>query len=110
MFKDDNILYDGKIFKNFSRVNRYQKKDNIKRIIYKCINYRKNEYFRKDINSKSFCNATIVYIEPNQKIKTGYFYEKDHSKDCYELYSSNIKIEVKKIKTKKSLLNYAKIY
>ena len=63
-----------------------------------------------DMNSKSFCNATIVYIEPNQNIKSGYFLEKYHSKDCYELYSSNIKIEVKKIKTKTSLLNYAKIY
>ena len=105
-FKDDNILYDGKIFKNFSRVNRYQKKDNIKRIIYKCINYRKNEYFRKDINSKSFCNATIVYIEPNQNIKSGYFLEKDHSKECYELYSSNIKIEVKKNKDKEEFIKF----
>ena len=47
MIKDDNILYAVKIFKNFSRVNRYQKKDNIKRIIYKCINYRKMNILEK---------------------------------------------------------------
>ena len=55
------------------------------------------------MNSKSFCNATIVYIEQNQNIKSGYFLEKDHSKDYYELYSSNIKIEVKKNKDKEEI-------
>ena len=97
---EDSFLYDGKIFKNYKRLNNYQKKDNIKRIIYKCINNRKNENFKKGTKNKSFCNATIIYIEPNKKVKSGYFLKKDHSSECKEL-DKNIKISKKENYKKK---------
>ena len=49
-------------FKKFSRYNKYKTKDNLNRIIYKCINTRKNEKLRIETKQKSFCNATIECI------------------------------------------------
>ena len=96
----DTFMYNGKIFKKYKRLNRYKRKNNIKRIIYKCTNNRKDENLRKGKKNKSFCNATIIYIEPNQNIKSGYFLEKEHSQEYLEL-DNYIKIEKKQTTKKK---------
>ena len=79
---EDSIIFNGKEFKYFDKVNNYKPKDNISRIVYKCINYRKFEKFRIGIKNSTFCNATIIYILPNQNKKSGYFFKKDHSEEC----------------------------
>ena len=68
----DSIIFDGKEYRSYSRYNYYNNKRKINKIIYKCINIRKDEKFRKDTNQNAFCNATIEYIEPGQNIKSGY--------------------------------------
>ena len=55
------LLFDGRLFKKYNRENKYKNKKNIKRIVYKCSHYRKNEKIKKDIKTKSFCLATIIY-------------------------------------------------
>ena len=71
-------------------------KEKIIYVIYKCKNYRRNEYINKNISNKNFCNATIIYIPKNQNIKSGYFIKQDHSEACYDLYINNIKKNTKK--------------
>ena len=82
---NESIIFDNKEFKIYNRANKYQKKDEIKRIIYKCKNHRKDEKIRSEMGLKSFCNATIEYIIPNQKIKSSYILTKDHSLECNNL-------------------------
>ena len=79
-------MFDGKIFKRYNRENKYKPKNKIKRIIYKYIKYRRNEFIKREINTKSFCNSTIIYIFPNQNKKSGYFLKKKHSLECEESY------------------------
>ena len=62
---DDTIIFNGKSFKKYDKVNKYKTKDNISRIVYKCNNYRKFEKFRIGIKNSTFCNATIIFILPN---------------------------------------------
>ena len=66
---EDTILFNGKVSKKYNRANSYQTKDNIIRIIYKFINYRKYEKFRIGISNKTYYNATIIYTLPNQNKK-----------------------------------------
>ena len=70
---EDNIIFNGKAFKKYDKVNKYKTKDNISRIVYKCINYRKFEKFRTGIKNSTFCNATIIFILPNQNKKVDIF-------------------------------------
>ena len=80
--KDDNtLIFNGKEYKNYSRINKYNKKRKIKKIIYKCINLRKDERIRISSNLPLFCNSTIEYIEPEQNVKSGYFLKIAHKKD-----------------------------
>ena len=51
----DTILYQGKQFKNFVIVNKYNDKRKIKKIIYKCQYLRKDEKLRKETNQPPFC-------------------------------------------------------
>ena len=67
----DTILYQGKQFKNFAIVNKYNEKRKIKKIIYKCQYLRKDEKLRKETNQPTFCQATIEYILPGQNVKSG---------------------------------------
>ena len=80
-----SIIFDGKEYRRYSRYNYYNNKRKINKIIYKCINIRKDQKFRKDTNQNAFCNSTIEYIEPGQHIKSGYFIKSMHSESCLEL-------------------------
>lgn len=42
------IMFNCKVFKNYSRIKRYNNKRKIKKIIYKCINIRKEEKLRNE--------------------------------------------------------------
>ena len=86
---EDTIIFNGKIFKRYEKANKYKTKDNLIRVIYKCNNYRKYEKFRSGIKHNTFCNATIVYILPNQKKKSGYIFKRDHSDECNNLSKDN---------------------
>ena len=68
---NDSFIFDGKMFKYYNRENIYKRKDKIKRKIYKCIHYRKNQKIQKELKTNKFCNATIIYIEPNQTKNEG---------------------------------------
>ena len=81
----NTFIFNGKEFKKYARYNKYNKKSNIKRSIYKCINNWKDNNLRKSTNKTTLCNATIEYIAPNQNIKSGYFLKKDHTEECYDL-------------------------
>ena len=72
----NTILYQGKQFKNFSAINKYNNKRKIKKIIYKCQYLRKDEKLRKETNQPPFCQATIEYIEPGHNVKSGYFFKR----------------------------------
>ena len=78
-YDNDTILFDNKEFKNFSRLNNYKINNNFEKIIYKCINYRKEKNSINQLNLKIFCITTIIYILPGQKkkeniiLKTRYF-------------------------------------
>ena len=86
------IIFNGKEFKMDKRSTEYERKDKIKRIIYKCVNCRKEESFRQKSKQTPFCHATIEYIEPNQRVKSGYFLKKEHSVECNNI---SIKINIK---------------
>ena len=60
------IKFDGRDFIYYPRINKYNDKRKIKKVIYKCKNLRKDEKIRKEINQKNFCDATLEYIEPGQ--------------------------------------------
>ena len=83
---DDSFIFDGKIFKKSNNYSKYTKKNNIKRDIYKCKYNRHEEKFRKEMKLKSFCNATIEYVYPNQNTKSGYFLKEDHSQECEKAF------------------------
>lgn len=90
--KNDSIFFEGKEFKKYSRYNIYNSKRKIKKIIYKCINNRKDDRIRRATNQPTFCNATIEYIEPGQNIKSGFFIKSFHSEECIEMdYIKSIK-------------------
>ena len=86
---EESIIFNGKIFKRYEKANKYKTKDKIKRVIYKCINYRKYEKFRSGIKHNTFCNATIIYIMPNQKKKSGYLFKREHSEECNNIFLGN---------------------
>ena len=91
---DLTIIFNRKLFKKNNRISNYKTKDNIKRIIYKCCNNRKEEDFRLKIKIKnSFCNATILYIYPNQHKKSGYFLIKEHSSEFLNINKNTKKTE-----------------
>jgi len=96
---DDTFQYKGKIFRKYNRLNKYQKKDNIKRTIYKCILNRHSEKLRAALNKKCFCNATIEYIQPDQNIKSGFFFKIDHSEECYNFSDNYIGKKFRKVGT-----------
>ena len=91
-------------FKKFSRYNKYKTKDNLNRIIYKCINTRKNEKLRIETKQKSFCNATIECIINPLDQKNQYRLIKEHSEECENL------IIKKDINTEKNLKNSREEY
>ena len=95
--ENESIFFDGKEFKKYSRYNIYNSKRKIKKVIYKCINIRKDDRIRRSNGQPSFCNATIEYIEPEQNVKTGYFMKTLHSEECIEL---DYKKSFDKIKSK----------
>ena len=104
IISEDTIVFNGKEFKNSVRINRYNEKRKVKKIIYKCIYMRKDEKLRNETGQKQFCNATIEYIEPGQNVKSGYFLKKVHSLKCDDLYNQKkIKIENQQKKSKKEL-------
>ena len=84
---EDNITFDGKIFK------RMKNKNNINdEIIYKCIYNRKDEQNRQKLHLGTFCNATLkakLGVRLNTK---GYIISitKNHSNECLSLMKSNI--------------------
>ena len=83
------IKYDGKQFNE----DRHKTSDYPKTVNYRCINYRKYEKTRKS----PFCNALLKRKEDKN---THYFkLEKDHSKECKELFTNNLKIETNLIGT-----------
>ena len=120
IFSKDLIIFDGKEYKNFPSANKYNNKRKIKKIIYKCKYWRKDEKLRSELNQKPFCEATIEYIEPQQKLKSGYFFKKDHSLECDIFYGkekSIIKNELKKKEDKElfiekchNIMNSSNIY
>ena len=104
LFQNENLLFNGKLFKINRKTTNYKRKDNIKRIIFKCCNNRKDEALRESINKKSFCNATIEYIYPEQNIKSGYFLKHPHSIECNDIYDNKPKIVDKKSKDKEKFI------
>ena len=93
---NDSIIFEGKEFRSYSRYNIYNSKRKIKKTIFKCINIRRDEQFRRDTNQTVFCNATIEYIEPGQNIKSGYFIKSIHSDSCLSLDFKKVKEEKNK--------------
>ena len=64
-------------------LQRYQgKKKNQTKLIYKCINLRKDEHLRQK-HLKRFCDATIIY----DIMHNNYTMTVDHSIECYNLYN-----------------------
>ena len=106
---EENIVFNGKTFTINKKNTKYIKKNNIKRIVYKCIYQRHDEKIRQELHTKAFCDATIEYIYPGQNTKSGYFLSKDHSNECqnkYLTYSrTEAKIEFKKEKFEDLCLN-----
>ena len=100
------IIFNGKEFKLDKRSTNYEKKDKIKRLVYKCVNSRKEEQFRQKSKQPDFCSATLEYIEPNQHVKSGYFLKKDHSMECNNISSI---INIKKINTDNDKENFASL-
>ena len=92
---DNSFIFNGKKFKKDKRLSNYIKKNNNLREVYKCEHCRHEEKLRQELNLKSFCNATIEYILPNQKEKSKYILKQDHSKEC-ELKYTRIETETEK--------------
>ena len=104
---EDQIIYNGRVFKNIKKFNNYNSKRKIKKIIYKCKNNRKEEKFRIETKQKPFCEATLEYIEPGQNVKSGYFLKKNHSLECDILedkFKPIMKSESKKFEDKKDYI------
>ena len=92
----DSIFFEGKEFKKYSRFIYYNEKRKIKKIIYKCINNRKDDRIRRATGKQPLCNTTIEYIEPGKNIKSGYFIKSFHSDDCNEMDYKKSVLEIKK--------------
>ena len=114
---EDQIIFNGKEFKKYSRNNTYQKKDNPERVIYKCVNCRKDEKIRIETNQKAFCNATIECQFNKVSKKKKYILIKDHSNECVNLKRLYTEIQINKIYTKEhfisqcqSVMNMSTIY
>ena len=80
---EEKVLYDINIF--YTDKYPIQSYPNI--INYRCINYRKEEMIR----TSQFCNALLKRKTINKAIY--YILEKDHSKECVELNTKQVKIE-----------------
>ena len=93
---ESSFIFNGKLFKINKKDSEYIKKDNIKRLVYKCAYNRHEEKLRQELKQKAFGNRTIEYILPNQGIKSGYFIKKPHSNECETM---NL------IKTKKEIIS-----
>ena len=106
--KDNSIYFKGKEFKKYSRYNIYNSKRKLKKIIYKCVNNRKDDRIRRATNQQTFCNATIEFIEPGQNVKSGYFIKSYHSEECLEFYYlqsiKNMKEKVEKEEGKEKFI------
>ena len=100
------IIFNGKEFKLDKRSTNYEKKDKIKRLVYKYVNSRKEEKFKQKSKQPDFCSANLEYIEPNQHVKSGYFLKKDHSMECNNISSI---INIKKINTDNDKENFASL-
>ena len=84
---EDNIKFDGKIFKLMKNKNKENEE-----IIYKCIYNRKDEANRQKLHLGAFCNATLkakIGVRLNTK---GYIISitKNHSHECLSLIKSNV--------------------
>ena len=93
---EDSFIFNGKLFKKNIKLSNYIRKDKIKRYIYKCEFNRHDEKLRQQLKKKCFCNATIEYILPGQKMKSKYILKEGHSQECETLF---IKIDKTVIKT-----------
>ena len=65
---DETIIFNGREYKYYRRYNKYYNTRKIKKLIYKCVNIRKNQRIILETNQGIFCNATIEYIEENQHV------------------------------------------
>ena len=92
---ENKVLYEGKQFKE----DRHKPSNYPININYRCINYRKNEKTRNSL----FCNALLKRKEDEKYIY--YILEKNHSKECLELITNNIKIETNLIGTYNDYIN-----
>ena len=102
---DESIIFKGKEFKNYNRVNMYNTKRKIKKIIDKCINMRKDEKLRNQTGQEKFCTATLEYIYPGQNKKSGYFLKKEHSTECEMLTEEKVKkLDLEKKPNNKEIL------
>ena len=86
---EKKLKYNGKLFNE----DRHKTSDYPKTVNYRCINYRKFEKSRKS----PFCNALLK--RKGDKKNIYYKLEKDHSKECIELLTNNLKIETNLIGT-----------
>ena len=104
---DETIIFNGREYKYYSRYNKYYNTRK-KKLIYKCVNIRKNERIIMETNQSLFCKATIDYIEENQHVASGYFLTKKHSKECDNIFfqnsNNNIDLSDKNIKDKEHFL------
>ena len=109
---DETIIFNGREYKYYSRYNKYYNTRKIKKLIYKCVNIRKNERIILETNQSLFCNATIEFIEENQHVTSGYFLTKKHSIECDNLFfqnlNNNIDLPDKKIKDKENFIEECK--
>ena len=109
---DETIIFNGREYKYYSRYNKYYNTRKIKKLIYKCVNIRKNERIILETNQSLFCNATIEFIEENQHVTSGYFLTKKHSIECDNLFfqnlNNNIELPDKKIKDKENFIEECK--
>ena len=87
---DETIIFNGREYKYYSRYNKYYNTRKIKKLIYKCVNIRKNERIILETNQSLFCNATIEFIEENRHVTSGYFLTKKHSIECDNLFFQNL--------------------
>ena len=98
----ETFLFNGKTFRKNIKATKYIPKDKIKREIYKCKYNRNEEKLRQSLKKKSFCNATIEYIYPNQNKKSGFFLKEGHSVEYENKFPEN-KIFSDDPKTNKSI-------
>jgi len=54
-----SIIFNGREYKYYSRYNKYYNTQNIKKLIYKCINIRKNERIKSQTSQSIFAMAQL---------------------------------------------------